>query len=227
MSHLMNLEALKQELSSLLISSDRIRTPQGLPSGLIALDGFLETQGLPRGEMSLLISPPGSGGTSFCLQLLRLNLPDLGYAAWVSSKSHLFAPHVARTHLDLKKILLVRRPEKARSFFWILEEVLATETFGCVICHLETNPLSNKQFIKLKRIARQKNICLIFLVSADLLGSIDEFAVVMKFSFRQLLVLRALHRPTPFLIEMHPFPQLMVQSRTGDFDGSALPAPRK
>ncbi len=210
-------DSLKDKFSSAFVSSDQLRHQQkvGLPSGCVPLDQFLASQGLPRGEISLLISRPGSGGTSFCLQLLRLNLPELGYASWISSKAQLFAPHLVQTQIDLRRILIVRRPEKVRSFFWILEEVLAADVFGCLICHLEDQPLSLRQFVKLKRLARQKQVALIFLVSQPLRCPLDEFAVVLEFSYRQITVLRALHRLTPFVIETSSLPPSMLAVLTG------------
>ncbi len=205
----MKLTKLKEDLGSRLISSTKVSQPPGLPTGVMALDEFLEGGGLPQADISLLLSRPGFGATSLCLNLLRLHSSHLGplsssesspFCAWISSELQLFGQHLVQRNLDLEKILVVERPVDNASFFWIFEEILAAGVFRLVCCHLEDRALTQKQFLKIKHLARKHKVCVVFILHEAKRLSLDIFSVVLEFSFQKMTVVRAQHRPTPFLI---------------------------
>lgn len=220
--HAEALEQLKQNLGNQLVSVEQLRPPEGVPTGVEIIDDFLLWKGLPKGELSLFVGKPGTGATSLWLQAAHQVHQQKKWTAWINSDWELLPSSLTNRKINLSRLLVVKKPKESRQFFWILQELITSNLFETIGCHLTEARLQNHQLQKLKRLAQVHKVALVFISSA--VGSAlhwaknSLFSLVIQCQSDFFTVKRALHRPTPFNISggsiyAHLMPQLATASR--------------
>lgn len=195
-----DLSELKAKLQNHLVTQDDMRPPEGLPTGVSSFDDSVLWRGLPKGEITLISSEPGLGGSTLWLQAAEKLHKNGQWAAWVNSDWQLYPSADLRSRLRLDRLLVVKNPKDAAKLFWILQEMISSTLFDLIGCHLPRFAFKTHQLMKLKNLARLHKVALVFVtVGRPRLHTL--FALVLECGERGLLVLRALHRPTPFRLE--------------------------
>lgn len=191
---------LRDKLQNHLVTEDDVKPPEGVPTGLSSFDEALLWKGLPKGEISLISSAPGYGGSSLYLQAVEGVHRSGKWAAWVNSDWQLFPSPDLRARLRWDRLLVVKNPRDAVKLVWIVQEMITSGLFEMVGCHLPRFFLKTHQLLKLKNLARLHKVALVF-VTEGRPRLHPLFALVLECGERGVLVLRALHRPAPFRLE--------------------------
>lgn len=194
------LTELKEKLQNHLVTEDQVRPPEGLATGLASFDEALLWKGLPKGEITLISSAPGLGGSTLWLQAAEVLHRGGKWAAWVNSEWQLHPSPELRSRLRWDRLLVVKNPRDAGRLFWILQEMISSCLFDLIGCHLPHFLFKTHQLMKLKNLARLHKVALVF-VTTGRPRLHPLFALVLECGERGLLVLRALHRPAPFQLE--------------------------
>jgi hypothetical protein len=184
----------------LFTPADCLQTKPGLPTGWRELDDFLLTKGLPKGELSLFMGSLGSGATSLWTQTVRGVHSQNLWAAWINSSLEIFPGNLQSQDLSLEKLLVVQSPDDEKQLFWILQELISSQLFETIGCHLHHKKLKTHQLEKLKRLARTHQVALVLIQSFKETQINPLFHLVIEFSPKQIQILRAVHRPTPQLM---------------------------
>lgn len=195
-----NLDLIRQELGQALTPIEHLRPPEGVSTGIDVLDDFLLWRGLPKGDLSLFLGKPGTGATSLWLQTAKEVQRRQGWAAWVNSEWELLPNSIVQQGVDLKKLLVVKKPTDSTQLFWILQELISSGLFQLVGCHLPQSHLRSHQLQKLKKLARTHQVALAFVChgSHRLINPLFSFVIECQRDFHTIH--RALHRPSPFTI---------------------------
>lgn len=214
-----SLEHLKQSMSSVLVAPEQVQSHEGVSTGLSLIDDFLLWKGLPKGDLSLIKGPSGSGATSLCIKALQSLHSQNKWAAWINSDFELLPAHLSQRGVNLAKLLVVKKPENAQKLFWALQELISSQIFDVVGCHLQEFFLRNHQIQKLKKMARAHKVALIFVCTQNRIKINPLFSLIIDCSRDFFAIQRALHRPTPYFIQGSQIyadlmPQLSKTART-------------
>jgi hypothetical protein len=192
------LELLKASLFNELVEDDNLKTPKGLKTGITLLDQFLLWQGLPLGEVSLLHGAAGTGATSLWAETCKFAQQEGGWAAWVNSSLQLHPQFLRKRQINLNQLLVVDKPADNTQMFWILQELISSQLFTLIGCHWPKEPLKIHQLQKLKKLARQYQVALVFVSESELKPLHANLSLVVKCERDFFTVERAQHRLTPF-----------------------------
>jgi hypothetical protein len=192
------LEILKSSLFHELVEDDQLKTPKGLKTGISLLDQFLLWQGLPLGEVTLLHGAPGTGATSLWAETCKFVQQDGGWAAWVNSTTQLQPQFLRKRQIDLNHLLVVDKPADNSQLFWILQELISSQLFAIVGCHWPKDAIKVHQLQKLKKLARQYQVALVFVSELELKPLHANLSLVIRCERDFFTVERAQHRLTPF-----------------------------
>ena len=196
----LNLPELKDKLSNKLLSLDQLRPPEGLSTGIDVIDDFLLWRGIPKGDLTLLSGKPGTGATSLWLQTAARVQAEKKWVAWVNSDWELLPSSLQKKNINLKKLLVVKKPNDQAQLFWILQEMMASQLFEMIGCHIQENTLKAHQLQKLKKMARTHKVALVFMATGKQWTHQSLFSLVLECQGDFFTVRRAAHRPTPFTI---------------------------
>lgn len=180
------------------VSAEQLQPPPGLPTGVAVLDNYLLWQGLPQGELTLLQGQPGTGATSLWVNLVGQVHKQNKWAAWINGDSQIFPAHLTQSHINLKKLLVVKEPHETEKLFWLLQELISSSLFEVIGCHLKEMFLKNHQLQKLKKLCRLHKVALVFINQKPQKFINPLFSLIIQFQRDFITVQRALHRPTPF-----------------------------
>ncbi len=194
------LQELKQELAAHLRAADRLKKPEGIPTGVEAIDSYLLWQGFPKGSLSLVKGELGTGSTSLWIGAAESAIGQNKWVAWINSEVPLFPLPLRQRQLDLSRLVAVEMPEDDEKLFWLLQELMSSSLFEVIGCDLGPRLLKNHQVRKLQTQARALNIALIFLSQRPQSFALSLFALIVHFQKRQIVIERALHRPTPHVL---------------------------
>lgn len=210
----LEINLLKERLSGSLRSLDQLRPPAGLATGIDVFDDFLLWRGLPKGDLTLLNGKPGAGATSLWIntaQRIHQNTTNTvndktksktnKWVAWINSDWELLPSHLVHKNIDLKRLLVVKKPKETHQMFWILQELITSSLFEMIGCHLPETFLKTHQLQKLKKLARTHQVALVIISHAKQWATHPLFSLVIDCARDFFTVKRALHRPTPFSIQ--------------------------
>ncbi len=196
----LSLDELKEKLSPQLVPLHQLKPPAGLETGVDVIDDFLLWRGFPKGDLTLLSGAPGTGATSLWLQTAARVQAQKKWVAWVNSDWELLPSSLVHKHLNLQKLLVVRKPAENSQLFWILQEMISSSLFEMIGCHLAEDSLKNHQLHKLKKLARTHQVALVFISYSPRPVSASLFSLVIDCQGDFYTIKRAAHRPTPFTI---------------------------
>lgn len=208
---------LKELFAEHLRGSDRLRRPEGLPTGVQPLDRFLFWGGLPKGALSLFTGALGSGATSLWVEAAAKVIAEGRWVAWINGRAPLSPLSLHQKGVDLSRFVSVMAPADEKKLLWLLLELMSSSLFDLVGCDLGSLRLREHQLRKLQMHARQTKSALALISTENFYkrSAATVFALIIGFEDRRLLVERALHRPTP-----HAFPRSVNYARftfhTGD-----------
>lgn len=193
--------SLRQELGSQILSSEQISPPPGLSTGWPHLDRYLLWHGFPKGAVSLLLSEAG-GATSLWIRCASKVTQNNQWAAWMNGADSYLTPWALRLKgTNLSKLLCVSAPQDAKQFLWAMQELMSLSFFEIIGCDLSEIPLKDHQILKLKKLAMRYQTAVV-LISRDRRVCLSSFySLILHFKKDQVIVNRALHRPTPFSLE--------------------------
>jgi hypothetical protein len=194
-----NLAELKKALGEgVLVAPDRVQSWPGCPTGIAAFDNFLLWKGFPKGALSLVSGDLGLGGTRLWLEAAASLTHANKWVAWINgSESQLNGAAVRKLKLD--RLLWISSPIDVKQKLWALQELCSLCLFDLIGCDFESDGLKVGQILKLKKIALRYQIALVLFSRTQ--RSHPFFSLVMEMTSKNLKVVRALHRPTPHLIE--------------------------
>lgn len=189
---------LSEKFSVQFLSENEVSPPEGLPTGIDSIDSYLLWGGLPKGDLSLIHGKPGTGATSVALSAIREVQKKGKWAAWINSDWELVPSHLMKKKIDLRKLLVVKKPEQDEQLFWILQELITSSLFDLVSFHLREGILKWHQLQKLKKLARAHHVALVVISHADRLVIQPLFSFILDCQKEFMTIRRASHRPVPF-----------------------------
>lgn len=195
----MKLAELKELLGEgAFTTPEKVLAKPGCSTGLAALDNFLLWKGFPKGALSLISGEVGLGGTHLWLQAAATLTQADKWVAWMNgAESELNGAAVRKLKLD--KLLWISSPVDVKQKLWAIQEVCSLSLFDLVGCDLEEHHLKAGQILKLKKIALRYQTALVLFSRTQ--KSHPFFSLAIEMTSKNLCVVRALHRPTPHLIE--------------------------
>lgn len=196
----LSLTELKEKLYPQLVSVEQLRPPAGLSTGFDVIDDFLLWKGIPKGDLTLLSGQPGTGATTLWLQTAVRIQEQKKWVAWVNSDWELLPGALVQAKINLKKMLVVRKPADSSQLFWVLQEMISSSLFEMVGCHLPEGSLKIHQLQKLKKLARTHQVALVLVSPAKQWLNQSLFSLVIDCQGDYFTIQRAAHRPTPFTI---------------------------
>lgn len=180
------------------VSAQNLQPPPGLPTGSSTLDSFLLWKGIPQGDLSLLQGALGTGATSLWIGLAQKVHEQNKWVAWVGGETQLLPTHLISRKVNLKRLLVVNKPQEVEQVFWILQELISSTLFEVIGCELKEMFFKNHQLQKLRSLCRMHKVALVF-VSRKANRFINPlFSLIIEFQKDFVTIQRALHRPTPF-----------------------------
>lgn len=183
-----------------LIPAEKLRPPPGISTGMNSLDRFLLWNGIPKGALSSLNGTKGWGATSLWVQMASALTKQNKHVAWVESAHTQLNPwHLRQKDVDLKNLFVVSAPRDLKQLLWALQELCSLDLFEMVTCSLDRHLLKDHQLLKLKRLARRHQTAVVFLSERS--WTHPHLDVSLSFHKDRILVVRALHRPTPHILE--------------------------
>lgn len=191
---------LKKMFASHLREAGHLKQPQGVATGYTALDNFLFWQGIPKGALSLFSGALGSGCTSLWIGALTQVIQKNLWAAWINGDVPLSPLPLHHKKLKLGHLMCLESPTSEDRLFWLLQELMSSGLFELIGCDLGSSlRLKEHQLRKLQMQARTSQVALVFLSQqGPPQGSIASvYSLILRFEKHQLLIHRALHRPTP------------------------------
>lgn len=196
----LSLEELKNQYAHHFVSHDQLRPPEGISTGIDIFDRYLLSQGIPKGEVSLLYGYPGTGASSLWLSATARLHQNGKWVAWVNSGCELFPGTLLKKKIQLDKLLVVKKPKENSQLFWILQELISSRLFEMVGCNIEEDLLKSHQLEKLKRIAREYGVALVFISHFPKTKMSSVYGLVIETQKDFFIIKKASHRPTPFYI---------------------------
>jgi recombination protein RecA len=210
-------QELKKMFASHLCEAEHLKQPEGLATGFHDLDRFIFGGGIPKGALSLFSGALGTGGTSLWIEAAARVLQKGRWVAWVnqsSPDSATLSPLPLEQHgLNLERFVACEisglgsgemntqpSAERDKRIVWLLQELMASSLFDLIGCDLGELRLKDHLLRKLQLQAREAQVALVFLSqhrAAHRGASAALFSLILKFEKKQLLIERALHRPTP------------------------------
>ncbi|MES2856810.1 MAG: hypothetical protein V4692_13140, partial [Bdellovibrionota bacterium] len=218
MSFAEKLALLKDQFAEHLCNPDLLKQPEGLATGLTVLDRFLVSSGIPKGALSLFTGEVGTGATTVWLDTAAGVVKAGRWVAWLNGETPLLPQTLQHKGIDLSRFVAIDPMDTDEKLFWVLQELMGTALFGLIGCDLGERSLKEHQLRKLQAQARDAQVSLVFITqSRGKLGSktsvpalgtrrrirsprgsvASVYSLVLKFDKKQIVVERALHRPTP------------------------------
>lgn len=213
------LAALKDQFADHLCTPELLKQPEGVPTGLESLDRFLVSNGIPKGGISLFNGAIGTGATSLWLEAAARVVSAGRWVSWVNGETPLLPVTLQQKGIDLTRFISIETPDSDEKLFWSLQEMMSTGLFGLIGCDLGARTLKEHQLRKLQAQARDSHMALVFVsqtrgrVGASsgpalitsrqrkMRGSIASvYSLILNFEKKQIVVERALHRPTPHIL---------------------------
>ena len=195
----MSLAALKLALGdSVLLSPEKVQAKPGCATGFQPLDNFLIWRGFPKGSLSLMTGDPGLGATRLYLQAAARLTAERKWVAWMNgTETVLNGGAIGKIERD--RFLVVSSPVDTAQRLWAIQELCSLSLFEMIGCDLEFNFLRDGQLLKLKKIAARYQVALVLVSRTQ--KTHPFFSLAMEFTKNNIVVARALHRPTPHLME--------------------------
>lgn len=194
-------DALAAEMPNAFVDEDKVRAPQGWPTGIRQIDDYLIWNGIPKGALSLFTGKLGQGATSAWIEAAMNVISQGKWAAWVSGEAQLFPVPLKQKNIDLTKLLVVESPQSDERVLWLLQELMSSSIFDLIGCDLGEVTLREHQLQKLKTQARALNISLVLISQNARAQKYSQrsslYSLVLNFKKSEILIERALHRPTP------------------------------
>lgn len=200
------------------LKPEQIRSPEGLLTGVHSLDEFLLWKGIPKGALSYFSGHKGLGPTSLWIQAALHVTKDKKKVAWVEDNTALLNPWNLRLQgIQLEQLFWVSAPQNLKQKLWVLQELCHLDLFEMIACPVGRDRLKDHQLLKLKRLAQRHHTAIVFLSQRE--WSHPYLALSLSFQKDRLLVLRALHRPTPHPIERrelyaHTLPEFVSERKS-------------
>lgn len=195
------LNKLKIELGVKLRSIEQIAPPPGIPTGWPALDRYLLWHGFPKSAVSLMVSEAG-GATNLWIRSIAPLTQSGQWAAWINDGESNLTPWMLRHRgVDLSKLLVVSAPKDTKQFLWAMQELMSLCLFEVVACDLGNVRLHEHQVLKLKRLAMRYQTAVVLITHAKRVVMSSFYSLILSFDRQQVTVHRALHRPSPFILE--------------------------
>lgn len=194
-----SVEELKRLLADHLRSADRLKKPEGIPTGFSSLDSFLCWGGLPKGALTLVSGALGTGGTSLWIEAAAYAVHQKKWVAWVSCDVPLMPLSLQQKGMNLGQFVAIEAPEKDEKLLWLLQELMSSQLFDLIGCDLGERQLREHQLRKLQAQARESHVALTFLTRkpSPKGAAASLYSLILRFEKRRILIERALHRPTP------------------------------
>lgn len=195
------IQELRRELGPKLITSEQVAPPPGVASGWPKLDRFLLWHGFPKSSVSLLIAEAG-GATTLWLKSAAEVTRRGQWAAWINDPETSLTPWSLRHRgADLSKLLYIEPPADERQLLWALQEIMSLGLVEMIGCDLGAWSLREHQILKLKKLALRYQTALVFITKKQPSRLSSFFSLILSFASDQVIVHRALHRPTPHTLE--------------------------
>ncbi len=192
---------LVSELGSQLVTCERVAPLPGLSTGWSTLDRFLLWQGFPKSALTLMVSDAG-GATTLWMRAAAEVTKRGQWVAWINDGETSLTPWALRHHeIDLSKVLCVSQPANAKQTLWALQELMSLCLFEMIGCDLGKMNLREHQLLKLKKLAMRHQTALVFFTRSAHVQRSSIYSLIMHFGRDHVLVDRALHRPTPHILE--------------------------
>jgi recombination protein RecA len=200
----LKLQKLKREMSTEMTASFKtiefLGEVSGWSTGLKELDQFLIWKGLPKNALSLFIGPLGLGATSFWTEAAAQVTAQKKWAAWIGSEAELCPLPLQQKKIDLSRVLNVKNPNDEKKLLWLLQELMSCGLFELIGCDLNINGLREHQLRKLQNLARKMKTSLLFCTQNETARRSSVFSLILYLKKNEILIERALHRPSPHLI---------------------------
>ena len=190
-------EALAAKMPNAFIDHDKVRAPQGWPTGISQIDDYLIWNGIPKGALSLFTGKLGQGATSAWIEAAMNVISQGKWVAWVSGDAQLFPVPLKQKNIDLTKLLVVESPVEDEKVLWLIQELMSSSIFDLIGCDLGEVNLREHQLQKLKTQARALNTSLVLLSQSPRARRSSIYSLILNFKKSEILIERALHRPTP------------------------------
>ena len=183
---------------SAFIHEDKVRAPQGWPTGIAQIDDYLIWKGIPKGALSLFTGKLGQGATSAWIEAAMNVIGEGKWVAWVSGNAQLFPVPLKQKNINLSKLLVVEAPQDETKVLWLLQELMSSTIFDLIGCDLGDLNLHEHQLQKLKTQARTVQASVVLLSQNSRVARKSSlYSLILNFKKSEILIERALHRPTP------------------------------
>ncbi len=196
-----SLEKLRQEMGSRLVQTECVAPPMGVRTGWGPMDQFLIWRGFPKAAVSLLVTEAG-GATTLWERSAALITQNNQWVAWVNGDLSVLNPWDLRQRsVNLSKLLCVASPKSEKQRFWVLQELMSLCLFELIGC--DCGPLAPReaQVRQLKKVAMRYQTALVLFTSSTRPIASSFYSLILEFKKDHVVVRRALHRPTPHLLE--------------------------
>lgn len=192
---------LRRELGVKLVDSGQVAPPPGVPTGWGNLDRYLLWNGFPKSSLSLLVSEAG-GATSLWMQSAASITKNKQWVAWINENGTSLTPWSLRHKgVDLSKLLCVSQPIDTKQLLWAMQELMSLCLFEMIGCDLGGVMLREHQILKLKKLAMRYQTAVVLFSSNPRVLKSSHYSLIMHFERDHVRVDRALHRPTPHILE--------------------------
>jgi hypothetical protein len=197
---------LKDQFAEILCEPELLKHPDGLPTGLSALDRFLVSKGIPKGALTLFTGALGTGATSLWIDTAAQVIALGRWVAWVNGEVPLLPQSLQHRKLDLSRFVALEKPDSDGKLFFALHEMMSSGLFGLIGVDLGTATIKEHQLRKLQVKARDTGIALVVITTAPSsrkspsVAFAPSYSVILSFEKKQIVVSRALHRPTPHIL---------------------------
>lgn len=190
-----------------LLREDEVRAPLGASTGWSALDSFVASGGFPCGELSLVHSDAGLGGTTIWLQAAARATQQKQRCVWLNGAWSLNPVAADHAGVDLTRLFLIEQPTSSRQRLWVLQEVLSSRLFNLLGCDLSDAHLPLRAARSLLMQARRSGTAVVFFLGqrgvreavSPHLCSLASLTV--HFQNDKVLITRASQRPVPHTLE--------------------------
>ena len=195
------IQALREILGPRLVTPEQVTTPPGITTGWSALDNFVLWQGFPKGALSLLLQET-SGATTLWLKSASHVTRQGQWVAWMNSSESDLTPWCLRQHnVNLQRFLTISAPRDERQLLWMLQELLSLSLVEMIGCDIGAYQLRAHHLLKLKKLATQYATALVFITPTPRPAVRSFFALDLSVHQKHITIHRALHRPTPHILE--------------------------
>jgi hypothetical protein len=194
-------DEMKAEMPTSFVEPENVRAPQGWPTGIKQIDDYLIWSGIPKGAVSLFTGKLGQGATSAWIEAAMNVIAQGKWAAWISSDAQLFPIPLKQKNIDLSRLLIVEAPQDTTKVLWVLQELMSSTIFDLIGCDLGEGTLREHQLQKLKTQTRAVQTSVVLLSQNPRAQKRKQqsslYSLILNFKKSEILIERALHRPTP------------------------------